>query len=74
MTGPAGDRPPQDPEARSSRRAVSLFLLVAASLVAVAAIVLLVLDPSGTPMWATLAGALITVGLNVAALRRDRVG
>jgi len=71
---PAQGRSAQDPGASSTRRAVALVLLVVGSLVAVAAIVLLVLDPSGTPMWATLAGALITVWLNVAVLRRERPG
>ena len=49
---------------RSARWSVALFLLIVASLVAIAAVRLLVLDPSRTGMYFTLAGAFITVYLN----------
>jgi len=57
---------------RSVNRSVSIFLVVAASLVAVAAVVLLVLDGSRTAMYFTLAGALVTIYLNVKNIRRGR--
>lgn len=59
-------------DGRGVSRSVAVFLLVAASLVAVAAVVLLVLDSSRTAMYFTLAGALVTIHLNVKNIRRDR--
>lgn len=52
-------------------RPISWALLVLAGLVAVAAIVLLAADPGRPGMWFTLAGAVITMYLNVRTLRSD---
>jgi len=59
-------------DSRDVRRSVALFLLIVASLVAIAAVTLLVLDPSRTGMYFTLAGALITVYLNARNLKRGQ--
>ena len=59
-------------DGRSVRRSVALLLLIVASLVAIAAVTLLVLDPSRAGMYFTLAGALITVYLNARNLKRGQ--
>ena len=56
---------------QSTKRSVALFLLIVASLVAIAAVTLLVIDPSRTSMYFTLGGALITIYLNARILKGD---
>jgi len=56
---------------QSTKRSVALFLLIVASLVAIAAVTLLVIDPSRTSMYFTLVGALITIYLNARILKGD---
>ncbi|MCJ0700297.1 hypothetical protein FRIG_03965 [Frigoribacterium faeni] len=56
---------------QSTKRSVALFLLIVASLVAIAAVTLLVIDPSRTSMYFTLVGALITIYLNARVLKGD---
>ncbi|KQR44407.1 hypothetical protein ASF82_13225 [Frigoribacterium sp. Leaf164] len=56
---------------QSSKRSVALFFLIAASLVAIAAVTLLVVDRSHSGMYVSLGGALITIYLNARILKRD---
>lgn len=57
---------------QSSRRSVALFFWsIAASLGAIAAVTLLVVERSHTGMYFTLGGALITIYLNARMLERD---
>jgi len=56
----------------STKRSVALFLLIVASLVAIAALMLIVLDNSRTPMYFTLVGALITIYINARTLKRGQ--
>ena len=56
---------------QGTKRSVALFLLIVASLVTIAAVTLLVIDPSRTSMYFTLGGALITIYLNARILRGD---
>ncbi|MBD8703333.1 hypothetical protein [Frigoribacterium sp. CFBP 13712] len=56
---------------QSTKRSVAVFLLIVASLVAIAAVTLLVIDPSRTSMYFTLGGALITIYLNARILKGD---
>ena len=58
-------------DGRRTKRSVAVFLLIVASLVAIAAVTLLVIDPSRTSMYFTLVGALITVYLNARVLKGD---
>jgi len=58
-------------DGQSTKRSVALFLLIVASLVAIAAVTLLVIDPSRTSMYFTLVGALITIYLNARILKGD---
>lgn len=55
----------------STKRSVALFLLIAASLVALAAVTSLVVDRSHTGTYFTLGGALITIYLNARMLERN---
>jgi hypothetical protein len=56
---------------QSSKRSLALFFLIAASLVAIAAVTLLVVGRSHTGMYFTLGGALITIYLNARILKHD---
>lgn len=58
-------------DGRRTKRSVAVFLLIVASLVAIAAVTLLVIDPSRTSMYFTLGGALITIYLNARILKGD---
>ncbi|MDY0944882.1 hypothetical protein SOM11_02665 [Frigoribacterium sp. CFBP9039] len=58
-------------DGRRTKRSVALFLLIVASLVAIAAVTLLVIDPSRTSMYFTLVGALVTIYLNARILKGD---
>ena len=58
-------------DGRRTKRSVAVFLLIVASLVAIAAVTLLVIDPSRTSMYFTLVGALITIYLNARILKGD---
>ena len=58
-------------DGRRTKRSVAVFLLIVASLVAIAAVTLLVIDPSRTSMYFTLVGALITIHLNARVLKGD---
>lgn len=56
----------------STKRSVALFLLIIASLVAIAALILIALDNSRTPLYFTLAGAVITTCINARTLKRGQ--
>ena len=58
-------------DGRRTKRSVALFLLIVASLVAIAAVTFLVNDPSRASMYFTLVGALITIYLNARILKGD---
>jgi len=58
-------------DGRRTKLSVAVFLLIVASLVAIAAVTLLVIDPSRTSMYFTLGGALITIYLNARILKGD---